>query len=351
MRATWSPTRCRVTQLSWPASFNVSLLLFSQSNLWYSHFWIANVGDTTPNTLGAFCESPGKPYDGLACDFNSSTCGGTVQDCHGRGPGFLISDYESNRIIGTYQYEAAKSVMGSSLVPVTGPVASVHTYMNMSFHSFTLANGTTVQTCPPAMGFSFAGGTTDGPGAFDFIQGETTGNVSNPLWAIVGDAVTKPPPPQQVACQYPKPILLDTGYASFPYQWQPDTVDVQMLRVGQFVMLIMPGELTTMSGRRMRNAVRTALIAQGVLDNSAYVVIAGPANTYGHYVATREEYAVQRYEGASTIFGQFTLEAYMDKYTSLVKYLNPATTGTPTSDATPAEQTSKAISLRVCLCS
>jgi neutral ceramidase len=305
------------------------------------------VGDTTPNTLGAFCESPGKPYDGLACDFNSSTCGGTVQDCHGRGPGFLISDYESNRIIGTYQYEAAKSVMGSSLVPVTGPVASVHTYMNMSFHSFTLANGTTVQTCPPAMGFSFAGGTTDGPGAFDFIQGETTGNVSNPLWAIVGDAVTKPPPPQQVACQYPKPILLDTGYASFPYQWQPDTVDVQMLRVGQFVMLIMPGELTTMSGRRMRNAVRTALIAQGVLDDSAYVVIAGPANTYGHYVATREEYAVQRYEGASTIFGQFTLEAYMDKYTSLVKYLDPATTGTPTSDATPAEQTSKAISLRV----
>jgi neutral ceramidase len=250
-------------------------------------------------------------------------------------------------LIGTYQYQAAKSVMGSALVPVTGAVKSVHTYLNMSFHSFTLTNGSTVHTCPPAMGFSFAGGTTDGPGAFDFIQGETSGNVSNPLWAIVGDAVTKPPPAEQVACQYPKPILLDTGYATFPYQWQPDTVDVQMLRVGQLVMLIMPGELTTMSGRRMRNAVRSALIKQGVLDNSAYVVIAGPANTYAHYVATREEYSVQRYEGASTIFGQFTLEAYIDKYTSLVKYLNPATTGTPTSDATPAEQTSSALSLRV----
>ena len=32
--------------------------------------------------------------------------------------------------------------------------------------------------------------------------------------------------------------------------------------------------------------------------------MAGPANVYGHYVTTREEYAVQRYEGASTIFGQ-----------------------------------------------
>lgn len=50
-------------------------------------------------------------------------------------------------------------------------------------------------------------------------------------------------------------------------------------------------------------AVRTELIAQGVLDNSAVVVIAGPANTYGHYIATPEEYTVQRYEGASTLYG------------------------------------------------
>ena len=32
-------------------------------------------------------------------------------------------------------------------------------------------------------------------------------------------------------------------------------------------------------------------------------MVAGPANVYAHYVATREEYGVQRYEGASTIFG------------------------------------------------
>ena len=77
-----------------------------------------------------------------------------------------------------------------------------------------------------------------------------------------------------------------------------------MLRVSNFVMLIMPGELTTMAGRRLREAVRAQLISDGVLGEDAYVVIAGPANTYVHYVATREEYAVQRYEGASTIFGQ-----------------------------------------------
>lgn len=68
-------------------------------------------------------------------------------------------------------------------------------------------------------------------------------------------------------------------------------------------MLIVPGELTTMAGRRLREAVRARLISQGVLGEDAYVVVAGPANTYSHYIATREEYGVQRYEGASTIYG------------------------------------------------
>lgn len=35
-------------------------------------------------------------------------------------------------------------------------------------HTHTLQQ---VHTCPPAMGFSFAAGTTDGPGAFSFTQG------------------------------------------------------------------------------------------------------------------------------------------------------------------------------------
>lgn len=96
-----------------------------------------------------------------------------------------------------------------------------------------------------------------------------------------------------------------------------------------------------------REAIRAKLISSGIIDNSAYVVIAGPANTYGHYVTTREEYAIQRYEGASTIFGQYTLEAYIDKYSSLVPYLaDTAPTTTPSSDAAPPEQTSKAISLQ-----
>lgn len=113
-------------------------------------------------------------------------------------------------------------------------------------------------------------------------------------------------------------------------------------------------------------AIRTKLIATGVVGDDAYVVIAGPANTYGHYITTREEYSVQRYEGASTIYGPCkdfrctyhrghlthvphtdTLEAYIDLYSSLVPYLRPNVTDTPPSDPPPPEQTSKAITLRV----
>lgn len=41
------------------------------------------------------------------------------------------------------------------------------------------------------------------------------------------------------------------------------------------------------------------------------LVIAGLTNTYSSYVTTFEEYGVQRYEGASTIYGPHTLDAYI----------------------------------------
>ncbi|KAJ6571882.1 Neutral/alkaline nonlysosomal ceramidase [Mycena capillaripes] len=310
-------------------------------------FTQSNVGDTSPNTLGAFCESPGQPYDGMPCQANTSTCGGTVADCHGRGPGFTLDSFgfHSNQMIAQVQVNAAKTILGKSLASVTGSVRSVHVYLDMANHTFVLPNGTTAETCPAAMGFSFAGGTTDGPGAFDFVQGDNS-TTQNPFWEIVKSFVTPVPSAAQVACQAPKPILLNTGYATQPYAWSPSTVDIQMLKVGNFVMVVVPGELTTMAGRRLRNAVRAQLISSGIIDNSAYVVVAGPANTYAHYITTREEYAIQRYEGASTIFGQYTLEAYIDKYTSLVPFLANTPSGTPSSDAAPPELTSSAISLQ-----
>lgn len=64
-----------------------------------------------------------------------------------------------------------------------------------------------VKGCIPAMGYSFAAGTTDGPGAFDFTQGTTT---DNPLWNAVRDFLAAPTQ-DDIQCHHPKPILLTTG--------------------------------------------------------------------------------------------------------------------------------------------
>jgi Neutral/alkaline non-lysosomal ceramidase, N-terminal len=48
-----------------------------------------------------------------------------------RGPGFRVSDFESNRIIGDIQFRGAQKIMGQQLSPVSGAVRSVHVYVEM----------------------------------------------------------------------------------------------------------------------------------------------------------------------------------------------------------------------------
>jgi neutral ceramidase len=83
-----------------------------------------------------------------------------------------------------------------------------------------------------------------------------------------------------------------------------------MFRIGNFWILGVPSEFTTMSGRRLRNTVRSTLVSLGVADEHTNIVIAGLSNEYSQYVTTYEEYGVQRYEGASTLFGPHTLACY-----------------------------------------
>jgi neutral ceramidase len=87
------------------------------------------------------------------------------------------------------------------------------------------------------------------------------------------------------------------------------------------VIIGVPGEFTTMAGRRLRDTVRAQLVADGAADANTVVVISGLANQYSHYITTREEYHQQRYEGASTLFGQHTLAAYQQRFAKLAALL------------------------------
>ncbi|KAJ5477122.1 Neutral ceramidase 2 [Penicillium diatomitis] len=291
----------------------------------------ANVGDTSPNTEGAWCEDGSN----VMCNYSDSTCGGssggttpgTNEACHGRGPFFQEKDNGAKSCfeIGKRQYSAAKTLydqMDATRTPIVGSseVRSFHVYHDMNGYTFPSPfNGTTLKTCPAALGYSFAAGTTDGPGAFDFTQNASSPATENPLWKVAR-AFIHQPSEEQKECQGAKDVLLDVGTLTEPYAWAPDIVDIQVLRVGQLFIIVSTSEATTMSGRRWK-----AAIAQGAQKSLSVsdplVVLGAPSNSYAHYVATEEEYSVQRYEGASTLYGPSTLAAYINLTLTYLPYL------------------------------
>ncbi|KAJ4306211.1 hypothetical protein N0V88_001007 [Collariella sp. IMI 366227] len=255
----------------------------------------ANVGDTSPNVLGAWCEDG----SGQMCSFENSTCSdGRSQACHARGPFFRVEDEGASSCfeIGKRQFEPARALYGLlkvTPIPIHGKtVKAFHTFHNMSDFTFTLSNGTEARTCPAA---------------------------------LVVSRLLKDATPSQRACHHPKPILLDVGEIHKPYDWTPNLADIQLFRVGQLLIIISPGEATTMAGRRWKSAVHTAAAASLFPSSpntpDPVVVLGGPANSYTHYITTEEEYAIQRYEGASTLYGPHTLAAYINVTLSSLHHL------------------------------
>ena len=93
-------------------------------------------------------------------------------------------------------------------------------------------------------------------------------------------------------CQHPKPVLLDVGEMHKPYEWTPNIVDIQAFRVGQLVIIVSPGEASTMAGRRWKDAVKSEAksLFSDLGSTEPVVVLGGPANSYTHYITTQEEY-------------------------------------------------------------
>lgn len=297
-------------------------------------FASTNLGDVSPNTKGPRCEFSRK-----RCDQEKLLCKGHKEKCFASGPGRDM--FESTKIIANKLFDGAMKVLREPGEDLTGPVRVVHQFVAMpeqEAYPYDAVTGkfnssTKVSGCLPAMGYSFAAGTTDGPGAFDFTQGTTS---SNPLWNAVRDFIAEPTE-EDILCHQPKPILLATGRAKFPYEWQPQTVSCAVGRIGGFFLAAVPGEFTTMSGRRLRKVVG-ATTAQ-----ARKVVIAGLSNVYSDYIATPEEYQAQRYEAASTIFGPHTLDIYLNKYAELTNDL--VEDRTPEPGPSPPDLSDRQISL------
>jgi neutral ceramidase len=159
---------------------------------------------------------------------------------------------------------------------------------------------------------------------YQFKQGTREGQESV-FWDLVRDVITTPSE-EMTECQAPKAILLAVGEMNLPYQWTPDLMATQLFKIGDVVIAGFPGELTTMSGRRLRDAITKAFADNG---QEVKVTLTGLANTYSHYIATYEEYQVQRYEGGSTLYGPHTLQAYIQQYVYLANNMAKQTRVAP----------------------
>ncbi|XP_037660915.1 neutral ceramidase [Choloepus didactylus] len=277
-------------------------------------FASSNLGDVSPNILGPHCINTGE-----SCDNANSSCPiGGPSMCIAQGPGSDM--FESTQIIGQTLYQRAKELYASASQEVTGPLTSAHQWVNMTDVTVWLNSTHSVKTCKPALGYSFAAGTIDGVGGLNFTQGTKEGD---PFWDTIRDQIMGKPSEEITECQKPKPILIPTGELSKPHPWHPDIVDVQIITLGSLAITAIPGEFTTMSGRRLREAVQAEFASYGMQNMT--VVISGLCNVYTHYITTYEEYQVQRYEAASTIYGPHTLSAYIQLFRGLAKAIATGT--------------------------
>ncbi len=206
------------------------------------------------------------------------------------------------------------------------------------------------RTCSPALGPSFAAGAEDGPGpavegvgcsaGFDLLAAAAA-DFQTLLAIRPPEAIGLPPailplnlvstalmcnlkylPANPVlgdfSCQAEKPVALPLSAGGIPAE--PLVLPFQVIRLGNLAVVGLPWEVPTMSARRIRKQMLEVLAPVGV-DT---VVVAPLTNDFVHYLPTREEYAAQQYEGASNIFGPWTLAAVQQELRRLALTMRDA---------------------------
>ncbi|WP_197320871.1 neutral/alkaline ceramidase [Saccharomonospora sp. NB11] len=221
--------------------------------------------------------------------------------------------------IGLRQYRAAAAQLDRPTTPVSGGLDAATVYIDLSDVTvrpeFT-GDGREHRTCDPAVGAAMAAGSTeDGPAFPLFAEGD------NPVLDLVSDKILYEVSPELRDCQAPKAVAVPIGAMNDLYPWVTERVPVQLVRIGSLYLVAIPGEVTISAGLRLRRTVAD-VVGADVRD----VLVAGYSNGYAHYVTTPEEYDAQHYEGGSTLFGRWELDAFRQTAHDLATALRDGTT-------------------------
>lgn len=230
-------------------------------------------------------------------------------------PGGPTADHRTNRVlIGQRQDRAGRTALdGARAMSRTG-VDSATRYVDLAsvrVRGDYTPHGKAVRTSPAIMGVaSAATSQEDNTRSQLAILQE---GFRNEFAMALGAGARPTVEPWITDSQSPKMPLFPLGLMP-PRTWVEQTLPLQLIRIGDLVFAALPAEATIVSGLRIRQVVADALGVR--LDN---VLLQGYSNGYSQYVTTPEEYVEQQYEGGATLFGRWTLCAYMQEFHTMAR--------------------------------
>jgi neutral ceramidase len=266
-------------------------------------------------------QNTGKDFIAAFANSNCGDVSGNVK--YGKPPegkdDFIRMVYYATKL-----YNQAMRLIKTDAETIEGKINYCHTYINMSNISISNSN---YKTYPAALGISVLGGSSiDSTSQIPFIkEGIKKGDIMPPIVTeivqkildMLVQVLTNFEHPDNLEDEFVngqgnKLIAVAAGLTK-PYSLVADILPIQIFTIGNIAILGIPGEITTMAGRRLKKQLQTKLADAGI----KHVILCGYSNAYSGYITTKEEYDMQYYEGASTYYGPYTLMAYQQEFTRL----------------------------------
>jgi neutral ceramidase len=245
--------------------------------------------------------------------------------------GKYVDQYECANYNGELQFRESEKI--SKQKEIKGTVRGFHQFMDMS-----------LEVAPAAHGLAFFEGTAEGPGIpkqlgtvlkvvcklvkkrnlirnpefyEKFYEAHSPKNIvldhrTGSFLGIPLSVWKKLPPIPEPAVEAFRKCAANESINTLP--WAPPVLPFQVIALGPIMIVAVPGEITTTSAKRLKQAILNQL------QNSPIerVIISSYSNAFMGYITTPEEYATQSYEAGHTIFGSGTLRGIIKGFEGVV---------------------------------
>lgn len=274
-----------------------------------------------PDHKGIAAELAEEGRDGFVAIFAQGAAGDVTPNFRpdarrGFVVGACATDEDSARLVAEVQVRGARDALETASA-IGGPLKAWSRRVD-----FEAAAG------PARLGLAMAAGTAEGPGPLRPFRAWLRARGSDPKRDLLR---VGPNQPRRLLGRFDPGRLpglhpafaharrADHQSALTRHHWIPTVLPLQILQIGELAIVLLPNEPTTQAARRLARRLGPRLGVRRVL-------VQGYANAYAGYLTTPEEYAAQRYEGAYTLFGPGTLDAFA---LSLEALLDGETGGPP----------------------